>query len=93
MKFESFVTLHITNPVIVKFLSKKQHEDLGSYISSNLYGKQATHTGQLRHKKSRNCYPIPLIVTTGCQFVLASINSGLIDLSYRNGNKESMWHR
>ena len=89
--------------LIVKFLSKAQPKDLGSYISSNLNSEQATtytsdregvFAGQLRHKTSCNRYSTPLIeVTTGCQFVITSINSGLIDLSYCNGNKEGTWHR
>ena len=86
-EFELSIASHIATPVIVKFLSKTRHQDLDSYISSNLNGEQAITSdregilaGHLRHKKSRNRYPIPLILTTGYQFVLVSINSGLIGL-------------
>ena len=43
-EFELSIASHIATPVIVKFLSKAQPHDLGSYISSNLKGKQATQT-------------------------------------------------
>ena len=75
-EFELSIASHIATPVIVKFLSKTQRQDLDSYISSNLHGEQAISSdrkgifaGHLRHKKSRNCYPTPLkelVETTGC---------------------------
>ena len=42
VEFELAIASHIATPVIVKFLSKTQHSDLDSYISSNLNGEQAT---------------------------------------------------
>ena len=53
----------------------------GEQATTNTSDRQGIFATQLRHKTSRNHHSTPLIeVTTRCQFVITSINSGLIDL-------------